>query len=742
MNAALLLQTTDNELAQPLSFSVPIADMTAFSELPEARRTEVQVYLKLIERVHALRGPEASLERAVQTVAATSRHIMRGCSPVNLRRKYDAFFSLDEDGKPIGWRGLVAHFKAPSSQPDAFKNYVKKVAEENQRSQTQAFELIRQQWRDGHPIPGYGTWIEHHIRIYPMRPVPKICPRLFFPTGWSIRNLRNMAPNKGARMLALRGTAAAKKFFASMKRDPSGLRPFEMIVIDDFELDCMCVFPGDTTHKPQIGRVAGLLAMDVATRRKLHWGIGQRLERTEEQPDGTVKTVRTGITRVDVQLLLHGLFAKYGMPEYIVTILCENAAAAISPELELALTTLFEGRVRVERTGLIDHKTLSNGYCEKGGKPWEKGWIESTFNLLWNKLGNMPGYKGSNQRLNAPGDLDAKIAYTKLLLGQGERALNLPPEKIILLRLPFPSPQAVEQAFAWACSASDCNDNHRYLGFERVTEYVIEEGADPVPFTALALLPPEAQALVTPVPRMETSLERFGRLMMNVTMHAIPPSVLALMLLTPKKVTYRNHAVTFVHDRAGYSYLDGAGNVLRDVQDGTEFLGYVDLKAPEQLHLATLKGAFVGTLTRLGGHKGMIDIRNKAALKEGAALQATVFNRELATVRERHADQDAQLAQDRAHNAALVEQHKIETGGMSAAEKIAAAAGENAARKYEEDKRAAKAARPVPAQVAGKGLADLLHDEGTPAPATITAHNAVEREEGSDDTPGTLSDIT
>ena len=683
MNAAQILQSTDSQLAQPLSFSVPIGDLTAFAALTEPRRTEVQVYLKLLERVHALRGPEASLQRALLTVSSTSKHLMRGCSPMSLRRKYEAFLAVDENGKQIGWRALVANYKAPSSQPAEFKQYVKRLAEENHRSMAQAFQLIHEQWREGHPIPGYGTWVEYHIRLYPDRPVPKTCPRTLLPTGWSISNLRNMAPNKGARMLALRGISAAKKFFPSIKRDPSGLRPLELIVIDDFELDCLCVFPGDATHKPQIGRVAGLLAMDVATRRKLHWGIGQRLERTEEQPDGTIKTIRTGITRVDVQVLLHGLFGKYGMPEYTITILCENAAAAISPELELALSTLFEGRVRVERTGLIDHKTLANGFVERGGKPWEKGWIESAFNLLWNKMGSMPGYKGSNQRLNAPGDLDAKIACTKLLLGQGERGLNLPPEKIMLLRLPFPSPQVVEHWFGWACSAVDANSDHRYVGFERVTEFLLEEGSEPQPFHALALLPPDVQLQVQTIDRPESSFERWGRLMENVNLRPIPQAVLALMLLTPKKVTYRNHAVTFVHDKAGYSYVDEHGTVLREVQDGTEFLGYVDLKAPEQLHVATLKGAYVGTLNRLGGRRGMIDIRDKAALKDAAAVQATIINRTVAEVRERHAEADAQLAQDRAHNEAIKEQHKIETAGLTTAEKICAAAGENAAVQHE-----------------------------------------------------------
>jgi hypothetical protein len=739
MNTAIDIQSTDTALAQPLAFSVPLADLSEFSLLPEARRTEVQFTLPLLARLHALRGA-GNIRTAAATIAATARHQMRGCSAASLLRKYYLYL-----GAGCDWRTLVGQYKGPATLPEKeqrqFDEFVKKLAEDNQRSMGQGWEALRELWQNGHAIPGYGTWIQYYSSKFPDRPLPKTFPRGFYPAGWSKRNLYRKAPNKGARVLFQRGIAAAKRHFPSIARDPSGLRPMEQIVIDDFVLDCNCAFPGDAKNPPQIAPVAGLLAKCVGTRRNLTWGLGAQILRNEKQPDGTIKQVRCGIRRVDVQVLLHDLFEKFGLPDYTVTILCENATASIAPELELALSTLFEGRVRVERTGLINHKTLTNGFTEKGGKPWEKGWIESSFNWLWNKLGAMPGYKGSNARLNGPADIDAKINYTKLLLGQGEGKLNLPPEKIVLLRLPFPSPQLLEQAFSWACHAQDARTEHKYLGFDQVTEFLLEDGGEPQPFTALALLPSSAQQQVQVVERMESPLERWARLSQGVTFHAIPPAVLALLLLTPKKVTYRNHAVTFTHDKAGFSYVDEAGTVLRGVQDGTEFLGYVDLKAPEQLHLADLKGAYVGTLNRLGGRRGLIDLRDKEALADAAAVQATIVNRTIAEVRERHADQDAQLAIDRDHNAAIVEEHKAATEGFTTAQKIAGAAGENAARAFEQQKRDARAARPVSTQAASKGLADLVNGTGRPEPAAVPPTIA-EREEGSDDAPASLSDIT
>lgn len=682
MNSSALQIMPDDPLplAGPLTFTVPLADLNEFSLVPAARRNEVSVLLPLLLRVHAQLGAR-SLQAACATVAATSKHLMRGLSTVSLRRKYEAYAAGGD------WRSLVKGYKGPNKQPADFQLELKRVSQTNQCSVGEALERVRERWAAGESIPGYGTWIEQYQRDFPLRPLPKVWPRGYFPTGWSPRNLRRYGSSRGARVLHLRGLAAAKRHFPSVRRDPSLLRPLELIVIDDFELDKLCSFPGDESHKPAVATVAGLLAMCVGTRRKLHWGLGQRLERTEVLADGSTKTIRTGIARIDVQLLICEVFRKFGLPDYPVTILCENAAAAISPELELSISTLFGGRVRVERTGLINHRSLANGFVERGGKPWEKGWIEATFRQLWNILGAVKGHKGSIQRLNAPGDLESKIKYTKLLLGHGEKSLNLPSDKIAQLRLPFASPQELEEAFAWACALSDERTNHKYIGFAQVTEYLIEEGTEPQPFAALALLTEEQQKQVVPIERAESSVERWARLAATAHFTPIDPAVLAVFLLTPKRLTYKDSAISFKHDRrgkvTGFTYVDRTGEVLAGVAEGTEFLGYFNPAAPEVLHITQLNGARTGTLHRLGGKTGMAPINDRAALAEAAAIQATLINRALAENRVLHAAEDAQLAADRAHNDAIVAAHQAETAGLTVPQKIALAAGEHEAARYE-----------------------------------------------------------
>ena len=727
MSHELALQSSSTALAaiaQP-AFSVPVADLTEFAGHPEARRTEVTFTLQLLERIHALRGP-GNFTKAVATIAAQNKHRMRGCSAPSLIRKYYAYMgSVTAERSGGDWRVLVAGYKGPSSQPEKFVQEIRRVCECNHRSMAEALQQLRERWAAGEEIPGYGNWISHYEQLYPDRPLPKVWPRGFYPQGWSIDNLRRYGPSKGARTLYQRGIAAAKKHFPSVIRDTSQLRPMERIVIDDFQLGCNCLFAGDGIHKPEIAPVAGLLAMCVGTRRKLHRGLGAMITREEKQKDGSIKKVRSGIRRVDVQMLIHDILQKYGLPDYTITILCENATASIAPELKLAMETLFDGHVRVETTGLIEHRTLTNGFMEHGGKPWEKGWVESTFNKLWNILGATKGYKGSNARLNGPADMDEKMRYTRLLIGQGDGALNLPPEAIAQLRTPFLSVAELERAFDWALALCDERTEHRYLGFERVTEFLLEEHGEPQPFSSLALLSPEAQLQVQPVERMESPVERWHRLAFNVTWTPIPASVLALLLLTPKKVEYRNNALTFVHAGVGFSYTDPEGKILRRYQEGTEFLCYLDLNSPENLHVATMTGAYVGTLQRLGGRRGMIDVRDKEALSAEAGRNREIVNRELADLRTRHAGEEAQLLADRQHNDAIVAAHKVATAGMTKAERIGLAAGEAAQASFEAKEKAkavAKANRPTSMHKASKGLSDLLHadDQGAPVAEPVT----------------------
>jgi hypothetical protein len=680
-------------LAQPLSFTVPLLDNDEFTLLKAKRRHEVTVTLRVLERMHALRA-EPRFVNAVQTLAAGYQHL-GGFSAPSLFRKYAAYVASRGN-----WRSLVKGYKAPSKQPAAFTEFVRGLIEQNRGCAKAALEMLREEiWPSGAEVPGYGTWQDFFRTHWPHLEVPARFPRVW-PVGWSVRNLSRYGPTKAEAKLFSGGIAAAHGNLPKIVRDTSPLRPLELIAIDDFELDVMCKFSGDRERAlaPQIAYVGGLMAMCVGTRKHLATLFGPMVEREARQADGTVKRKRDHVKQIDVQALLYTVFREHGLPDYDVTILCENRAATITPAMELMLQTVFGGRIHVKRTSLIEHKTLTNGFVESGGTPWEKGWIESDFHYLWNRVKRLPGYKGSNERLNAPGDLPGMLKHCAKFLGQGEHKLNLPEEIVAELPLPFMNEDHLRAAFDFIVLRAEERTNHRFLGFDNVTDFRWPHPALPAPdgidpagpnsFRALALLTREQQALMIPEERKESSRERWERLSLLHPRARVSNAALALFLLAPNKAKWRNHAVTFAVNKVGYSYVDVDGVLPPDLAEGTELLAYVDFNEPGAAVVCTLDGTQLGVLRMLGGSPRGADITDPEAVAQARAQRAEIVNRVLARVRARplHQASNAQLGADKARCEEIVAAYQAETAQLPLAEQLAAAIGEKRALAQQEAK--------------------------------------------------------
>lgn len=705
----------ETAVTRPLSFNVSLLDHDEFKLIKAKRRHEVTVTLRILERVHALHR-EPNFVQAVATLAEGYRH-MNGFAASSLLRKYYAY--VESGGN---WRSLVKGFKAPSKQPDTFADFVRGLIEQNRGSIAAALQQLRDEiWPAGADVPGYGTWQEFFRAQYPHLDVPARFPRVW-PNGWSERNLRRYAPTRAEVKLFDGGIGTAHASLPKIVRDTSKLRPMELIVIDDFWLDVMCKFSGDPERglKPQIAYVGGLMAMCVGTRRHLAKLFGPMVEREVEQSDGTTKTVRSSVKQIDVQALLYTIFRENGLPrDYDVTILCENKTATITPELELMLQTVFGGRIHVRRTSLIDHKTLTNGFTETGGTPWEKGWIESDFHYLWNRFKRVPGYKGSNERLNAPGDHEGKLKLCAKFLAQGDGKLNLPPEIVAELPLPFADEAELALTFDLILDRAERRTKHRFLGFDTITEFrwpnpalPAPEGIDPVEpnsFRSLALLTPQQQMTMVPEERKESTLERWERLVAAHPRDAVSAGALSMFLLTPNKAKWRNHSVSFARNKIPYSYVDDEGLLPPDLAEGTELLAYVDFNAPAVAVVCRLDGTKLGVLRMLGGSTRGVDITDVEATNEARAKRAAIVNRVLARVRSRplHQAANAQLAADATRRDEIVAAYQAETAQLPATEKLAAAIGEKRVAAEQQAKVSARAQKGVSAQASGDALADL-----------------------------------
>jgi hypothetical protein len=504
-----------------------------------------------------------------------------------------------------------------------------------------AKDALFRAWFTGTAIPGYGTWVDWWHAQNPMKDAPAVCPGV--PEGWSKTTLYEAGPTKIERRLAGRGFAAAKPLLPSLIRDTSALLPLQLLTMDDFECDQEVFAKHPRTGEFQIVKVTGVAVMDVATRRV----IGLLMKPRFKDEDGK----RENITRAEVRFLVYQVLRDYGIPATGQTWLVENAAAAITSELEITLRNLFGGRVQVTRTGLLHDKVLANGFIERGGKPQQKGWIESFFNLLHNEAASLPGQKGAHYQLK-PGDHEDKVKYTQHLIGQGERDAQLSAEQIGRLRLPFKSADELIATYLDEIFPRiEKRLEHKMQGFEVLRRWRRDEYDTWHDWAELATLTPEERADLQWFPRelRESSRMRWERLFAQVKTTKIAEHMLAMLLLTPKSVKTRKTGITLTHNGVGYSFADKRALALR-IPEGTEVLCYFDPARPSSVHVCDLAGRYLIELRSLH-----VNIADQAAMDDATKHLSELYNSILGTLRARplHQEADAKLLADRAHNAAI-----------------------------------------------------------------------------------------
>ena len=91
------------------TFTIPRSEARAFAILPEKRRAEVTMTLRLLAQVHALRDSGQILTRGVYALSAGYKHI-RGFSASRILAKYYTY-------RAAGWRWqcLVKGYRAHSA---------------------------------------------------------------------------------------------------------------------------------------------------------------------------------------------------------------------------------------------------------------------------------------------------------------------------------------------------------------------------------------------------------------------------------------------------------------------------------------------------------------------------------------------------------------------------------------------------------------------------------------------------
>jgi hypothetical protein len=643
-------------------YAIPLEDTREggrWEKITQRERDRINLFLFCFGQMEAAH----TMVREVQALAFRFRHL-NGYSEGNIIAAYYAW-------KKGGWYALVRKYKVNASPlPPEFLEHWRALCEQNGRSIIKAMEKLYRAWFAGEAIPGYGelqadrrtrapgTWIDWWHRTRPEEDAPRTCPGT--PEGWSKSTLYENGPTKIERTWATLGLAAVRTMLPSLIRDTGKLLPLQLLTMDDFETDQEVLALNPRTRQWQVTKVTGIAVMDVATRRIIAVLMKPRFK----DEDGTLKA----ITRAEVRFLVYQVLRDYGIPATGMTFLVENAAAAITTELDLTLRNLFGGRVGVTRTGLIHDKVFSNGFMERGGKPWLKGWIESFFNLMHNEAAELPGQKGANY-LVQPGDHAMKVQYTEHLIGQGERDARLTEAQIQRLQLPFKSSDELIAFYIDTIFARIENRvTHKMQGFEVLKRWRRSEHDTWHEWEEIGSTTPDEREMLQWFPReqRESSRMRWDRLFPQVTLERPAARVLAMLLLTPKLVKMRKTGVTLTHNGQGYSFADKRALQLR-IPEGTEVLCYFDPYRPQWVHICDLEGRHLAELRSL-----KVDMTDVAAMDDASKHLSELYNSILSTIRNRplHQEADRKQLEAKAHNASIV----AEANGTRPPEEAAPAA--------------------------------------------------------------------
>jgi hypothetical protein len=575
MSSVLQLQTADLPAWAP-----PSREVDEWMRLPVRYRERVTADMESFRLIDMGRSSGLAINDAA-AAAALRRGPGRGNAPKSIADRYRLWSQKDRD-----WRVLVPGWRNPSADPlpAAFVRYWQQLVVRHQRSDgtRAAYRTLLQTWVSGGEIPGYGTWrdwwkLEKHWMPTPSRITTAPAD---LPKGWSYANLWRRMPKQSVVVSARQGEFAAHSFQTGLIRDRSALRPMELIVLDDFWVDKTIVFPDPATGRLVTGRAIGCLALDVATGLRLGWLLRPRTSDA------------MGLRREEVRELLVNIFASLGLPPYPVTVLVENASAAISPDDELAIRQCLGDQVEIRRTGMLRGSPLEGEWGSGSGQPWAKGWIEANIRLIHTNACALPGETGPNSRTSKPAEHDAMVAYTQRII----KAAGVNPVVLDRLRLPLLTYDQAREAYDAILVAADERHDHRMQGFEQVLtardlstgEWVKQED-----------MTPDMQLGDITV-QMESPRERWMRLCRGVQFSEVPEYRLLPLLQRHRRLTLNGNAIRFDDAGAGgrlVFWSEAEAPLLRQ-HAGREVLAWYSDKA-DWVHLTdAATQAYLGSVSR------------------------------------------------------------------------------------------------------------------------------------------------
>lgn len=468
------------------ALTVPEADQHLFDRtLKYALRERVYLWMEILNRFEAATDRGAELE-ALKAQYGGVVAISQG----TLYRKREA-------ARKMGWWGLlpkpVRDQVQRSQVPQAFVERLwKPLCEENQRCVSGAYRsLFYDHLMAGRTIPGYGQdgrggdWMAIWMAQHPGWAVPSTCPyrpHKATPSGWSERNLRNLAPSKYELTAARIGTSAASRFLPDVPTTRVGLPFMRVVLMDDVHHDVKVKLLGNM--QPQI--VVEMGALELSTAHYCVFGF----KPVRERDDGTKEVLRSAFTRY---LICH-LVCVIGYHPDGLLILGEHGTAYADDELMRVLKRRSGGKIHFGAGG-IQNQPIAAGLYQglRRGNPNIKAALESHHNLKKNDLAQLPGQKGADPE-HAPEDLESKrqvhVALMKAVVALAEQR----PDLYARLRSPFPEYHSYVESVACIYDRIAHRDHHRIEGWAEcghtVEEWRLSKDQPWAPMSLLDDMPP------------------------------------------------------------------------------------------------------------------------------------------------------------------------------------------------------------------------------------------------------------
>lgn len=672
-------------------FNIPLAERNEeFARIDRAYQTQIELRLDLMESVHRARCKKAEYQRLAALCGGA-----KGYSPVNIKRMWLKFRASG-----FRWQALKPDYNnGTRGLPPEFIEHWRALVLSNQRCARPMWRQLRDAWRAGQSIPGYGTWMDHWRARHPTRPLPLKCPGL--PHGWSYDNLMEHAPEQVQIDLVRDGEFAAHARLAQIQRDRSELRPLEYIAFDDVQPDFRCV----SLEALQVVPLRGLCALDV--------GMACLLDHAAGPCVLDDKGTRKSIAYADMKRLLFRLLTTVGIPVgYKMHLMVENETATISKEDAALLSHISNGRIVVIYTPMKNRAVLAGGYRERHGSPQTKGWIESFFNLLHNELASLPGQFGKDPINAKAGDYEGRLAETNRLLRD---VAALTPEVRSQLNFAFPTVEQGLRHLREAIVRINNRDDHRLQGFAEIVEWRYDE-SDPT-WKPLALCKPELLPHVERRKRKETPMERLERGVAEHEFERISPASLAFLLNDKRTVTTtKPYEIAFQIGGKRRTFRNPQLEQLAKV--GRSFVAQWEEHNLDRIYLFEEKGAWVGEARCVQAVNPLDEKALGKAIGEANQINAATFQSVRSTMA--HVGQK-RLADEQANNTVLARAALAATEPLAVAEneRLAAAMASAA----EDRAKAAKTAKSLD-HASTRARADLTAALADAARATTADDDA------------------